>query len=228
MHNGPSVVTCTACHSYHPSPLLNPTTAAAAAAAAAPTPSFTERVKDMFKAAPPWICERCGKSQSAQLYCCGNCRLPNAGLQTRLAQQPQGSRARTNSHMCASSTGRRESTASVLDRAAHAPPVLSHVAPMQTAPSCNRVGMQSRDLVHRTVGNRYKQVHFGIGTTRSPSTMHTIIHPFLARDCAFCAVLFTRGPFRDSFRFCARPREPTSNASVPRRAAACKRRRDPV
>jgi ubiquitin thioesterase OTU1 len=75
MNNEPNSITCNACRSSHPNPLLQPAAMfgagsaaargvhayqhqqAAAAAAAQPT-SATERMKAMFRSAPPWVCER--------------------------------------------------------------------------------------------------------------------------------------------------------------------------
>ena len=98
VENRPNTFECSACSAPHPHPLLNPNASydggdASAAAVragvsdhpAAPT-TWRERLRQATAGPPPWICERCGRSQSSQLYMCGNCRLINTGLQVRMQQ----------------------------------------------------------------------------------------------------------------------------------------------
>ena len=97
MNNPPNTPCCTACQTPN-SALQTAATGASASAAPAsssssPPTTIKGKIKQMFKAPPPWICERCGKSQPSQLLMCGNCRLPNEGLRMRLATQQQQRKA---------------------------------------------------------------------------------------------------------------------------------------
>lgn len=115
MQNVAGTIVCSACRSAHPHPMLNPATAYGAAAAAggsgggassaAPAPTGAlGRLRSVFASQPPWVCERCGKSQSAQLYKCANCGLPNAALHHKIAegmQQQPGQRNSNSGKLCA-------------------------------------------------------------------------------------------------------------------------------
>lgn len=103
VENRPGMLSCSACHAPHPHPLLNPNAVynggsdSAAASPSRPAPpapagqslTWGERLRQATAPPPPWVCERCGKSQSSQLYMCGNCKLINTELQMRM-QQGQG------------------------------------------------------------------------------------------------------------------------------------------
>jgi len=93
MRNDPFMTSCATCNSPHP--MLREAASNSSSSNGGSNRSGGGRVRSWFglgggREEAPWICERCGKSQSPQLYCCSNCKLVNTGLQMRVAAASDG------------------------------------------------------------------------------------------------------------------------------------------